>query len=41
VPRNSSSKSIHNPQFDQDLATIRAYWRHSRVASGQYQNPVS
>jgi hypothetical protein len=41
VPRNSSSKSIHNPQFDQDLATIRAYWQQSRAASGQYQNPVS
>jgi hypothetical protein len=41
VPRNSSSKSVSNPQFDEDLATIRAYWQEGRAASGQYQNPVS
>jgi hypothetical protein len=41
VPRNSSSKSVRNPQFDEDLATIRAYWQQGRATSGQYQNPVS
>jgi hypothetical protein len=40
VPRNSSTKQVRNPQFDEDLATIRAYWERGRAASGQYQNPV-
>jgi hypothetical protein len=40
VPRNSSTKQVRNPQFDEDLAMIRAYWERGRAASGRYQNPV-
>lgn len=40
VPRNSSSKPVRNPHFDEDLATIRAYWERGRAASGQHQDPV-
>jgi hypothetical protein len=34
VPRNSSSKAVSNPHFDENLATIRSYWGRSRAASG-------
>jgi hypothetical protein len=33
VPRNSSSKAVSNPHFDENLATIRSYWDRSRAAS--------
>jgi hypothetical protein len=34
VPRNSSSKAVSNPHFDENLATMRSYWNRSRTASG-------
>lgn len=37
VPRNSSSQQVRNPHFDEDLATIRAYWERGRAASGRHQ----
>jgi hypothetical protein len=41
VPRNSSSKSVSNSQFDEDLATIRTYWQRGKATSDKYQDPVS
>ena len=40
VPRNSSARQVRNPNFDEDLATIRAYWERGRRPSGQDRNPV-
>jgi hypothetical protein len=34
VPRNSSSKAVSNPDFDENLATIRNYWGRSKAISG-------
>jgi hypothetical protein len=31
APRNSSTEQASNPHFDEDLATIRAYWQRARA----------
>lgn len=35
-PMNSSSRPVRNPHFDDDVATIRDYWRRGKAASDQH-----